>query len=226
MELSINLKKLEPLPGAFDILRYLNTREEYVATTDEIMTDLDMSERRFNKAIRRLVTTDYVQMGAQGEYRLTEMGVQAAEELEAYYALAPQLNTNDGKIARRLMVALPRTLAAGQPSRLFVGFHPDPNRSLEAPASVVLRLSALNAQLSKNGDAMMNLDNGSKHEALDIIPGHQSQVRLKVQVFQLAPNGEDITDCGGMYVDVDVTASENDKRMVAYGVNIHFDRVQ
>ncbi len=223
MELSVNLKKLEPLPGAFDIIRYLHTCEEYVATTDEIMTDLDMSERRFSKAIRRLVTTDYVQMGAQGEYRLTEMGVQAAEELEAYYALAPQSNTYDGKIARRLMVALPRTLAAGQPSRFFVGFHPDPNRRLETPANIVLRLSAMNAQLSKNGDAMMNLDNESKHEALDIIPGNQSQVRLKVQVFQLAPNGEDITDCGGMYVDVDVALSENDKRMVAYGVNVHLD---
>ena len=77
-ELSMHLKKLETLPGALDIIRYLDESETGYADADDITYDLDMSSRRFGKATRRLVTNGYIQMRSDYVYELTRRGGRAA----------------------------------------------------------------------------------------------------------------------------------------------------
>jgi len=222
-QLSPELKRFEHLKGAFEIIRYLSKTDD---PADEfvICEDLDMSDRRFSKAIKRLVTRGYVQMNVDREYYLTQNGEDAADELDDYFADGGrQKNTGSNKINRRLLVALPRELGAGQTTDMFVGVEPDDSTSLSAPADIVLRVSAVNALLSGNDDEMLKLNNDSLKQSLQLTPEMYTQVRVKVQVFQLAPNGEDITMCGGLYVDVNVSATEPQSNFVAYASDIALD---
>lgn len=85
-ELPFHLKTIEPLPGALDILRYLGTLDSFTADADDICDSLDLSDRRFSKAIRRLVTKEYVVMDGDMVYRLTEQGQGAVEEIADFDA--------------------------------------------------------------------------------------------------------------------------------------------
>jgi len=115
---------------ALDILRYLASRENGAAYDGDIMEALDQSERAFGKAIRRLVTKEYVEMQFDGTYALTRRGRRAAETLAAYDQLAEETVeadaprgpavTIDEAFTRRLLVAFPKTIPVGQPAYLFV----------------------------------------------------------------------------------------------------------
>lgn len=222
-ELSDNLKKLQTLRGAFDIIRYLGEGDD-PASADDICDDLDMSDRRFGKAIKRLVTRSYVQMNSDYEYFLTKTGIEAAEELVAFDAAG---GADDGfdnnKVIRRLLIALPRELTAGQPTDMYVGIEDDSEDSLASPADVVMRVSALNASLSGADDEIVKLNNNQLTKLLQITPEMYTQVRVKVQVMQLAPNGEDITVCGGLYVDVAVGTDNSQNSLIAYAADIALD---
>jgi Mn-dependent DtxR family transcriptional regulator len=98
MEL-VALQTLEPLTGALDIIRYFGTLEEMTAETSEIQRSLGLSDRSFDKAIRRLVTKGYVQMDGSRVYRLTEQGQRAVEELAAYDQSAPDGQKADVRAA-------------------------------------------------------------------------------------------------------------------------------
>jgi hypothetical protein len=84
MELPFHLKTIEPLPGALDIIRYFGSIDSDTADVEEICDMLELSDRRFHKAIRRLVTKGYVMMDGDMIYRLTEQGLRAWDELSAY----------------------------------------------------------------------------------------------------------------------------------------------
>lgn len=222
-ELSIDLQKLQPLKGAFDIILYLS-EQGVPADTDTICDDLDMSDRRFGKAIKRLVTTGYVQMNLDYEYYLTDKGEESAEELEAFYgAGGSSRDVNENKVVRRLLLALPRQLTAGQTTDMHIGFEADDSSSLSSPADVVLRVSAIHALLSGGDDTMMQLGNDLTKQVVQLTPEMYEQVRVKVQVFQLAPNGEDITMCGGMYIDVNVDTTGDQNSLVAYATEVALD---
>ncbi|HRL14494.1 MAG TPA: winged helix DNA-binding protein, partial [Aggregatilineales bacterium] len=75
MELPFHLQTLEPLPGALDIIRFLGALDEPHADVEAICETLDMSDRRFNKAIRRLVTKGYVQMVGDMRFVIDREGV-------------------------------------------------------------------------------------------------------------------------------------------------------
>ena len=222
-QLSAELKRFEHLKGAFEIIRYLGEQDQ---PADEylICDDLDMSERRFGKAIKRIVTRDFVKMNADREYYLTQKGEDAAIELDEYFADGGrQKNTGSNKVNRKLLVALPRELGAGQTTDMYIGFEPDNASSFSSPADIVLRVSAANALLSGSDDEMLKLHNDSLTQTLQLTPEMFTQVRVKVQVFQLAPNGEDITMCGGLYVDVNVSPDQAHDGFVAYSSQIALD---
>ena len=224
-ELPLHLQRLEPLKGALDIIRFLGASDS-PADADTICDSLDMSDRRFGKAIKRLVTVKYVDMNMEYEYQLTEKGQDAAAELAEYDSAGPVVETKDAnKVHRRLTLAVPQQLVAGHTSDLHLGFHPDTGNQFDSSADVVLRISTIHALLSGSGDEMLKLDNASKQHTFQITPERYSQVRLKVQVFQLAPNGEDISMCGGMYVDMDVQGSGDPSGYLAYGTDVAFDPV-
>ena len=111
-ELSMNLKRLETLGSAFDIIRLLDS-SEYALDSYDVCEELAISERRFGKAIKRLVTTGYVTMDAERCYSLTDNGYEAAEELNEYFADGGG-ETDDGssnKIQRRLILAVPQEIS-------------------------------------------------------------------------------------------------------------------
>jgi hypothetical protein len=222
-ELSIELKKLETLRGAFDILRYLS-EDDTPTGADDICDDLDMSDRRFGKAIKRLVTRSYVQMNSDYAYFLTQKGIDAAEELAAFDAGGgSKQSTNENKVMRRLLVAMPRQLTAGKTTDLHVGIESANGSSLATPADIVMRVSAVHALLSGNDDEIMKLSDAAMTQTLQLTPEMYTEVRVKIQIFQIAPNGEDINMCGGLYVDVDVNTSDSQDGLIAYASDVAFD---
>jgi predicted transcriptional regulator len=225
MELSYQLNTLKPLKGALDIIRFFGQLDRPTADSDEICDVLDLSYRSFGKAIRRLVTKGYMQMDGNQIYRLTEQGQKAVEELAAYDseggddedAFSEEIKT----ITRRLVMALPQMLVAGQPTNVIVGFHPaSAEGTLEQPADMIVRLSVVNAEPAATQETTMSLSDAVEQHAFQIIPGLYTQVRLKVQTFQLGPNDDDISVAGGMYVDADVVASDGSADLMAYGADI------
>ncbi len=70
--------------GALDIIRYLAKQDSYAAFDTEIIAALGLSDRAFGKALRRLVTREYVEMQYDGSYALTETGIEAAEAIAAH----------------------------------------------------------------------------------------------------------------------------------------------
>lgn len=226
MELPFHLKTLEPLPGALDIIRYLGGLEDQIADADEICDELELSERGFSKAIRRLVTKGYVAMDGDQVYRLTEQGAQAAQELGAFYAVTGSIrteNTGPKRVSRRLVLALPGTLVASTPAEVHVGFHEaDLGHLLTTPAQVVLRLSVLNGQLEHAEDVVLNVSNMPVRQSYKVIPGPFTRLRLRIQVFQINPDTDDVEKSGGLYVDMDVVPSAAaGQSMVAYGADLH-----
>jgi DNA-binding MarR family transcriptional regulator len=220
-QLPMHLVQLESLPSALDLLRYLAKHPERAAWPEEIMDDLQISERRYSKAMRRLVTNNYTQMRGDNRFELTRKGEAAAEELAAYDAEAPASNASAlGKIQRTLVVALPRQLAAGQPTDVLVGFEPVA-QGFTPPADVVVRFEALHADISTH-DQRLKLSRAAEVCRLTLTPSFYDAVRLKLQVFQLSEDGEDLTNCGGTYIDVDVVAAQPNNILTAYSSEMTF----
>lgn len=228
MELPFHLKTLEPLPGALEIIRFFDEIDSPTADMDEICDGLDLSERRFSKAIRRLVTKGYVQMDGDLVYRLTDQGQRAVEELRAYDEAigassgvsVQELETQQAEqIARRLVLAAPEQLVAGQPAQVVVGFNPAANGA-EMAAEVVVRASILNAQ-PESEDLLFSLTGDAAHQAMQFVPAPYDAVRIRLEVFQLGDNPGDIDAAGGMYVDLPVLGAVGDAAaLTAYGVDV------
>lgn len=230
MELPFHLKTLEPLPGALDILRFFGQINEETADVDEICDSLDLSDRRFNKAIRRLVTKGYVQMDGDGIYRLTEQGRDSITELAAYDSEGGDNDTDAEEAAplpsvetvtRRLVLAMPGTLTAQHPTEVVVGFDTPGGETLRDPVDLVLRVSVLNGTPEKPEDNLLKLTNEASYETVTITPGAFTQARIRVEVLQLDHFSGDISELGGLYVDASVSGSEIDDNIVAYGTEIN-----
>jgi len=217
-ELPQDLEKLRTVRGALEILAYLYTKPNYVADPDDVMDDLDMSVRRFDKAKRRLVTTGYIQMRGDYTYELTPKGEESAEFLVD--AAEEEAAESANKIQREVVVALPRNLVSGQASPLQIGFAPS---SAQSSTEVVLRLQAINAEL---GDLDEIVQLGSNKEIVEttIAPQQFDQARLRLQVYQLSASSDDLTECGGLYVDVHVLDSGDTGEMIGYSGTLEFQQ--
>ncbi len=224
MELPFHLKTIEPLPGALDILRFFGTLEEETADADTICDTLDLSDRRFSKAIRRLVTKGYLVMDGDMIYRLTEQGQGAVEELAEYDAgdstATPTPLISANQITRRMILAVPSPLVAQQSTNILLGFHPGDS---DVSTEIAARISMVNGEPTNPHDAIFSLGRPHAYEAIKIVPGSFDQVRIKVEVFQLGNNPGEIDAVGGMFVDLPVVAQpgNDDTSLVAYGVDIH-----
>lgn len=225
-ELPFHLKTIEPVPGALDILRFLGALDQPYADAYTICDNLGLSDRGFSKAIKRLVTKGYVQMDGDRVYRLTQQGNLAVEELAAYDEEAPALGASNssgtGETERRLVLVVPRVIVADKPSEIHVGFNGDVNQVLSSAVDVVVRVSVINGEPSKPQDLIFQLSNDAAYKSFTAQPGRYTQIRLRIQVFQIGPNEDDINPAGGMYVDVYVAATEDeaDSRLLAYGTDI------
>lgn len=220
-QLSMPLMQLESLPSALDIVRYLAKHPEHAAWPEEIMDDLQISERRYAKAIRRLVTLEYARMRGDNRYELTRKGEAAADELIAYDAQTPSSNHQGAPLLRRhVVIALPRQLAVGQPTEVLIGFEPT-SSGFVTPVEVALRLETHHAELNIR-DELLKLSRAAITRRFTLTPSFYDAVRLTVKVFQLAADGEDLTYCGGTYVDVHVVPAQPNNLLTAYRAAITF----
>jgi len=218
-ELPLDLRKLQTVPGALDIIRYLYQLSDGVADADTMMDDLDMSERRFNKANRRLITNKYTQMRADYTYELTPKGLEGARTLIAFEAENAPEQTEQNGIKRQVMLAVPRNLVVGETSPLIIGFPSDAEFS--QTTDIVLRLESVYADVG-DLDEMLRLDVDSLRVETTIVPQRYNQARLKLRVFQLTNGGNELNECGGMYVDVVVLDAGDTGEMIAYSADLRF----
>jgi predicted transcriptional regulator len=221
MELPNYLRSLPE--SALDILRYLNATDERLAGIEAICSDLDLSERGFGKAIRRLVTKSYVVMDGNQIYRLTSQGQDAAEELAEYEADAPDDVYYGDEVdsiqhTRRLVLLLPRQLQAQMPTQVTVGISPLADQLL--PVDMVSRLTVLNGEPETPQEVTFELTEAAARHTFTITPGSATPARIKVEMYQLGPNPEDIVVAGGMYVDVDVTHDVTGDDLAVFGTDI------
>ncbi len=211
MELPFHLKTLEPLPGALDTLRYLIEQPDFSASVDLLQDELGVGSVTFGKAIRRLVTKSYVQMDSAESYRLTDAGRRAAEELLGYDAEggAPtQYGGANTDIAARLVLVTSQPLVAGRKAEITVGasLEDEDAEGLNGGADLLVRLSAVNADPSQTQDASLMVGSTPQSHAFSLTPQPYTAVRVRVEVYQMMPDGEDVLPCGGLYVDLPVTA--------------------
>ena len=187
-DLPYQLKTLEPLKGALDILRYFGNADVQIADMDDISDAVGISERSFNKAIRRLVTKQYLQMDGDQVYRLTKKGDTAVEDLAEYDDdnFDEDEDVEEMTVHRRLIMAVPQPLIAGRPSNVLIGFHDaQPGTELPAPAQLVVRLMVVNGQPQSPDDVMFALGNTHDQQAVQITPGKFTEIRVRLEAYQL-----------------------------------------
>jgi DNA-binding MarR family transcriptional regulator len=233
MELPYHLQTLAPLSGALDILRFLGDLDAPSADADEICDALSLTDRTFGKAIRRLVTKGYVQMDGELIYRLSNQGREAVEILREYDEENPQTETRTrgqaSTITRRLIVAVPPTLVAGTPNTIAIGLDGATDEEtgvLYSPADMVVRVSVMNGEPTKPQEAVLKLSNYPVKHAFSVTPGAYQQMRVRVQVFQLGPNPDDINVSGGLYVDTGISQNGTTAAPVAYGSDIQIQVIE
>lgn len=231
MELPFHLKALPP--EALDVLRFFGINDLAIARADEITDGVGLSERTFGKVIRRLVTKGYLQMDGDMAYRLSDQGQDAVDELAAYDEAAPASKIERSQpaaeqIQRHLVLVAPRTVVAGQPTEIQVGFNKaSDNQLLDNEADVVIRLSLINGEPTRPQEGHFQLKNQAAHQAFTVTPGLYKCLRVRVHVFQLGPNPDDINVAGGMYVDLDVVPAANPAtaNKTAYGADIMLTKI-
>jgi predicted transcriptional regulator len=226
-ELPYHLRTLPP--EALDILRYYSTLSTNVAYTNSIMDGADLSDRGFGKAIRRLVTKNYLVMDSDQRYRLTEQGNQAVAEIKKAGGgptRAPRRIPRMVQAQRRLVMTLPQPLVAGELMEANIGFlDAEDDQVLPEPMTLLLRLGAINGQPWPAQEASFTLQNRRAYEKFDIMAGEYELMRLRVQVYQFDEDSGDVQPVGGMYVDVPVTTDATRSTLTAYGVDLQFTQI-
>jgi predicted transcriptional regulator len=220
--------ELQRLPGsALDVLRYFGGNDN--APTDEAALEVatGLSSRGLGKAIKRLVTRKFAEMDIHRRYQLTHKGLQLMEELQAYDAETSSAPAEVASgtppapattaLARRMSVVVPEPLLANEPAKVYVGVAGGiPN----GETALIVRISTINAELD-TGQQTVSVAQGDAYTAFEVTPGEFTEVRLRLEVLQPDEFSGDITEAGGMYVDVDVTSNENEAgSLAAFGTDI------
>lgn len=219
-DLSLELQKLESVPAALDIIQYLY--DHPAADADTICVQLGISDRRFGKANRRLITIGYIQMNGDYTYELTTRGEELAEYVaEAGGSAGGSEQSDAAQLTRKMLVALPDHLVAGQEAPLHIGF--EQSDDFDFATNIVIQIKPQYATVEPDSDHLMQLDANQTVERLTVKPENYDTIRLALEVFQLSPSGDDVSACGGMYIDVPVVAEPAENTLIAYGTTLSFD---
>lgn len=224
MELPYELKKLPP--QAIDVIRFLNLQGGQ-ADAIAICKGADLSNRAFGKAIRRLVTRNYLSMDMDGEYRLTPEGVKAAKII----AKVDETSTDEPDeseeieitVPRRLTIVVPTLLGAESSSNLYAGVNaPDQKQQLNRPTSLVLRIEGVNCSISPVEQTLkVPHDSYTEPATFTVVPNGVGQGRMRVHAYQMVRSDE-VREVGGMYFDflVDDTPS-TELKAVGIDLDLH-----
>jgi hypothetical protein len=210
MEMPFHLRTLPP--EALDIIRFYSGSGTNVASVDDICEGTGLSDRGFGKAIRRLVTKGYVIMDGDHRYRLSDQGARAVEELVASDVNAPDddeaeaVDAGRRLVGRRLFMALPRALVAGQEVHVYVGFpEAEDDEMIHGQVNLLIRLSVLNGEPARARETPFLLGNNATRHVFEVTAGHFTKARLRLHAYQIDDDEPDeVHFAGGMYVDVDV----------------------
>jgi hypothetical protein len=229
MELPFHLKALPP--EALDVLRYFGNIDMPIAHAEDITEGVGLTDRTFGKVIRRLVTKGYLQMDGDQAYRLSDQGHKAVEDIAEYDASGPVVKTKrevvTQAVPRHLVVVTPQVFVADKAAQVHVGFLASDGSELDEPADVVARVSVLNGEPSRPQEVAFQLENDEAHKVLTVTPGRYKGLRIRVNLFQLGPNPDDIAVVGGLYVDVDILAQADARaaQWSAYGADITLTKI-
>lgn len=213
MSLPFNLQKLPP--EALDVLRFLG-KTSGGAATEQIEDGTGLASRLVGKAIRQLVTADYIMLGFQG-YELTTDGKLAVQQLAEFDGAAGGANVvkaekQEPKVTRRLIAVIPRSLAAGQPADLIIGVNPPIGNDggLSDSAHLELKIRAIDGALSADNVALEVPPNAAaKPDKISLTPVEPGKaVRVRIDAFQ-AFDLDKLESVGGMYFDVPVVANRD-----------------
>lgn len=215
---------LQTLPSeAVDILRYYTTLNADSAHADSIVDGTGLTDRGFGKGIRRLVTKNYVVMSSDQIYRLTEQGKRVVAELKTYDGDADKAPAYAEArfVRRRLVLVTPRVLPVNKPVDIVIGFEEaEDNEYLNAPVNLLFRLSVLNGEPRRAREASFMLSNRYAQHPFEITAGRYTAIRVRVEVLQYRDEGDDFDFCGGLYVDLPVSADDGNRAADAYGVDV------
>jgi hypothetical protein len=158
-------------------------------------------------------------------YRLSDAGKRLTAELLEYDLIAPpqagQKVVPPRFVRRRVVLAAPQQVIAGQPTMVFVGIDDAETEELVPEAiDVLLRLSLVNGEPREPRELSLRLANRHVQQALEITPGYYTQIRIRLQVCQVEDDAIDEEACGGLYVDLPVAVSGPPASLAAYGADI------
>lgn len=224
MEMSFTLRTLPP--EALDVLRYFGKAGGAAAHADDISEGAGLGTKGFGKAIRRLVTKNYVVMESDQVYRLSDAGKRLTAELLEYDLVAPpqaagQQVTLPRFVRRRVILAAQQQVIASQPTFIFVGIDDADTEELVPEAiDLLLRLTVMNGEPRDTREMPVHLANRHIQQSFEITPGYYTQIRIRLQVCQVEDGEIDEEACGGLYVDLPVVVSGQEAGLVAFGTDI------
>lgn len=229
---------LRTLPlEALGLLRFFGASPDTTFTADDLMEITGLSERGFGKALRGLVTKQFVSMVSESTYKLTEKGKRAAKDLSEWDQHAPVIEgtlpsqaTHEPArtrfVSRHLVVAAPHILLSGQPTTVYIGFNDaDDDNLLLNTAELLICVTAIDGdgKILFKRENIFRLGNRATRQTVEVIGGNFKTLRLRVQVAQPAADEFEIdtSDAPGIYTDIKVTdiAEDSDLRLVAYGAD-------
>jgi hypothetical protein len=232
MPLPFSLQKLPP--EALNALRYLG--KVSVATADDLGAGAGLGSRLVGKAIRRLVNAGYIFLAPDDSYQLTTDGRLATQQIAEYdqetagsgssqpapEPVVPQAQA-PVPVQRHLSVVMPRRLAAGRTSDLYVGVNPPTGEHrLPAPVRIELRTGAVGGAISP-GNLWLDIppDEAAAPGKFSLTPTQPGQaIRVRVDAFQMF-GFDQLEPLGGIYFDAHVsTDSTPDPTTRAVGMDI------
>jgi hypothetical protein len=221
-----NLQNLPP--EVLDVLRFYGATGQTSAHADEIIERTGLSDRGFGKAIRRLVTSTYLVMDGDQVYRLSDAGRRAVGDVLEYDLDTPPQDrvtssaaaSGQRAVTRRLVLVAPAELKPNEPATVQIGFAgAEFGGPLSGPAPIVVRFSALHAEAAPPTETTLQVNNEPVQAAFRVTPGVFTTARLRVELLQSDEFGYELEPCGGMYVDVPVSAAGSPER-AAHGVSV------
>ncbi len=219
MELPYELKILPP--QAHDVLRFLNGQSGGQADAIAICRGAELSDRAFGKAIRRLVTRNYLSMDMSGSYRLTPEGRKAAKLIAEIGGVQQAEDGDEETITapRRLTVVVPKVLPTGKPAELYAGIDAPGAARLKASTSVVLRLEGVNCDVSPpEYTVKVPPDTAAEPVTFVVTSAQTGKSRVRVRAYQLV-RADEVEEVGGMYFDV-TSDDKNSADLKALGIDL------
>jgi hypothetical protein len=222
MEMPFHLRKLPP--EATDILRYFGANGGSAAHADDIIEGTGLTDRGFGKAIRRLVTNNYLVMDGAQVYRLSDSGRRSVAELLEYDLNTPPEDREKGSggmiepryVRRSVMLVAPARLMAGQPTNIYAAIdEAEDDDIVTAPMALLMRTRVLHGEPSAAHDATVTIENRGASQIIEVTAGSYTQARITLEVLQATDEGS-IEPCGGVYVDIPIGAEAGDMTLTAY----------